>query len=128
MLTNNHGVFKFFCIVILFCWAIAFYVGLDIWFFYLLQKLLWIGPPNFKLTNQHTYGESNLVLMLHKLSQQNCDITVIGKRACREIANKSNFVSGFNMIESGSVVWEFLKGRKLPGLLALDRVYIENFR
>lgn len=93
-----------------------------------INKLLWIGPPNFKLTNQHTHGESNLVLMLHKLSQQNCDITVIGKRACREIANKSNFVSGFNMIESGSVVWEFLKGRKLPGLLALDRVYIENFR
>lgn len=97
-------------------------------FFHLLQKLLWIGPPNFRLTNQRTYGESNLVLMLHKLSQQNCDITVIGKQACREIANESNYVSGFNMIESGSVVWEFLKGRKLPGLLALDRVYIENLR
>nr|POF14424.1 phosphoglycerate kinase [Quercus suber] len=38
-------------------------------------------------------------------------------------SNESSSISEFNMLENASVVWEFLKGRKLPGVTALDRAY-----
>ncbi|KAI9153761.1 hypothetical protein LWI28_016164 [Acer negundo] len=41
--------------------------------------------------------------------------------ACKAITKESSSALGFNMVKNASVVWEFLKGRKLPGIMALDR-------
>jgi hypothetical protein len=94
----------------------------DIFFLIVLQKIIWIGPVKFCNTNQHTNGASKLAQMLDLLSQSNCDLTVVGNTACKLIMQESSSVSDFNMLENGSVAWEFLKGRKLPGVMALDRV------
>ncbi|KAK6943852.1 tRNA (guanine-N-7) methyltransferase, Trmb type [Dillenia turbinata] len=86
------------------------------------KKILWIGPVQFSIRGQLS-GASKLVMMLDKLIQSNCDVTVIGKMACKEIVKNSKFVSAYNMFENASILWEFLKGRTLPGLAALDRGY-----
>ena len=76
----------------------------------------------FSSSIQDTNGASNLAQMLDKLSQSNCDITVVGNMACKALMNEASCVSVHNMIENAAVVWEFLKRRTLPGLMALDRV------
>nr|XP_023877852.1 uncharacterized protein LOC111990295 isoform X2 [Quercus suber] len=87
------------------------------------KKVIWIGPVKFSNSNQHTNGASKLAQMLDLLSQSNCDLTVVGNMACKVIMQESSSISEFNMLENASVVWEFLKGRKLPGVTALDRAY-----
>lgn len=77
----------------------------------------------FSNSNQHTNGASKLAQILDLLSQSNCDLTVVGNMACKVIMQESSSISDFNMLENASVVWEFLKGRKLPGVMALDRAY-----
>ena len=76
----------------------------------------------FGLSNQDSNGTSKLAKLLGKLSQENCDVTVIGDMACKALMGESSMVYDCNIIENASVVWEFLKGRKLPGVMALDRV------
>lgn len=83
---------------------------------------MWIGPVKFSNSSQHTNGASKLAQMLDLLSQSNCDLTVVGNMACKVIMQESSSISEINMLENASVVWEFLKGRKLPGVTALDRV------
>uniref|UniRef100_A0A2N9I5Y3 Phosphoglycerate kinase n=1 Tax=Fagus sylvatica TaxID=28930 RepID=A0A2N9I5Y3_FAGSY len=101
--------------------------ALDIVRYFLLiafwMKVIWIGPVKFSNSNQHTNGASKLAQMLDLLSQSNCDLTVVGNMACKVIMQESSSISDFNMLENASVVWEFLKGRKLPGVMALDRAY-----
>ncbi|XP_050141732.1 uncharacterized protein LOC126617730 isoform X2 [Malus sylvestris] len=85
-------------------------------------KVTWIGPVKFRMSNC-TKGASILAQMLNQLSQSNCSVTVVGSMACEAMVKESNSVSHLTMIENASVVWEFLKGRKLPGVMALDRAY-----
>ncbi|KAI3792703.1 hypothetical protein L2E82_06591 [Cichorium intybus] len=89
------------------------------------KKIVWIGPIKFGFSNQDSYTTSILANLLGKLSQENCDVTFIGNMASKALMEESMvFNSSFcNIIENASVVWEFLKGRKLPGLMALDRGY-----
>lgn len=85
------------------------------------QKILWIGAVKFSSSHQESAGASKLAAMLYNLSQMNCDLIVVGKQACETFIGRSRHVTA-DMIENASIVWEFLKGRKLHGLLALDRV------
>ncbi|XP_009792555.1 uncharacterized protein LOC107791283 isoform X3 [Nicotiana tabacum] len=86
------------------------------------KKILWIGAIKFAASNQESAGTSKLAAMLYNLSQKNCDLIVVGKQACETFVGKSSYVT-VDLIENASIVWEFLKGRKLHGLLALDRAY-----
>ncbi|KAJ8537769.1 hypothetical protein K7X08_014309 [Anisodus acutangulus] len=86
------------------------------------KKILWIGAVKFGSSNQESAGASKLAVMLYNLSKKNCDLIVVGKQACETFVGKSSYVTA-DMIENASIVWEFLKGRKLHGLLALDRAY-----
>ncbi|CAL5419895.1 unnamed protein product [Camellia sinensis] len=70
-----------------------------------------------------TSGASKLATMLDKLNRRNCDITVVGNMACEALTSVSTSFSSHNMVDNASVLWEILKGRKLPGLMALDRAY-----
>ncbi|XP_034218768.1 phosphoglycerate kinase-like isoform X2 [Prunus dulcis] len=85
------------------------------------KKVTWIGPVKFRTSNC-TKGDSELAQMLNQLSQSNCNITVVGNTACDAMVKESNFTFNFTMIKDASVVWEFLKRRKLPGVMALDRL------
>ncbi|KAJ0771429.1 putative phosphoglycerate kinase [Helianthus annuus] len=87
------------------------------------KKVVWIGPVKFDSSVQDSNGTSILVKLLRKLSQRSCDVTVVGNMACKALRGESEVLSTCNIIENASVVWEFLKGRKLPGLVALDRGY-----
>ena len=80
----------------------------------------------FSLSSQDTSGGSKLAILLDKLNRRNCDITVVGNMACTALTRVSSSVSVRNMVDNVSVVWEILKGRQLPGLIALDRVCFLN--
>lgn len=77
----------------------------------------------FKQSDQASYGDSKLAVMLNELSQRDCDVTVVGHMACQAVMRTKRSASTFDLIENASIVWEFLKGRNLPGLVALDRAY-----
>ncbi|KAJ1412746.1 hypothetical protein SESBI_20180 [Sesbania bispinosa] len=87
------------------------------------KKIIWIGPVKFVDSRKHTNGVSKLVKILDQLSQSNCEITVIGTMACQLVRQEKSSLSFINMVENASVVWEFLKGRKLPGVTAIDRAF-----
>ncbi|KAI5561014.1 hypothetical protein BDE02_16G084200 [Populus trichocarpa] len=87
------------------------------------KKILWIGPVKFKFSGQCADGASKLAQALNDLRQRNCDITVVGNMACQAMVMESKSVLVNDMIENASVLWEFFKGRKLPGVMALDRAY-----
>ncbi|KAM6568883.1 hypothetical protein CsatB_016868 [Cannabis sativa] len=85
------------------------------------KKTMWIGPVKFHKSSCIS-GASKLAQILTQLSQNECDVTVVGNIACEALMKEPNPVSVCNMIYKASVVWEYLKGRKLPGVLALDRI------
>ncbi|KAJ6968608.1 phosphoglycerate kinase-like isoform X1 [Populus alba x Populus x berolinensis] len=87
------------------------------------KKILWIGPVKFKFSGECADGASKLAQALNELRQRNCDITVVGNMACQAMVMESKSVLVNDMIENASVLWEFFKGRKLPGVMALDRAY-----
>ncbi|PIN04608.1 3-phosphoglycerate kinase [Handroanthus impetiginosus] len=85
------------------------------------KKIIWIGPFRFSSSKQDKGGTFKLAEALGNLSS--CDITFVGKVEFEEALGKSKSFSSDNFVKSASVVWEVLKGRKLPGLMALDRAY-----
>ncbi|KAL1082975.1 hypothetical protein V6Z11_D09G168500 [Gossypium hirsutum] len=87
------------------------------------KKIIWIGPVKFSSSKPCTVGTSKLAQMLCKQSQCECEITIVGSTACEVIKNESNSLSSFNVLENASVVWEFLKEQKLPGVMSLNRAY-----
>ncbi|KAL3531964.1 hypothetical protein ACH5RR_005485 [Cinchona calisaya] len=85
------------------------------------QKILWIGQLKFGSLSAKAGGASKLGAMLDKLRRQNnLEIIVVGKMARRTVLGSD---TTYDVIENASIVWEFLKGRNLPGLMALDRAY-----
>ncbi|CAL0317375.1 unnamed protein product [Lupinus luteus] len=87
------------------------------------KKIMWIGPVKFVDSSKYTNGASRLAEVLDQLSQSNCEITAVGTTACQLMRQKKSSLSFISMIENATVVWEFLKGRKLPGVMAVDRAY-----
>ncbi|KAK7316183.1 hypothetical protein VNO77_34995 [Canavalia gladiata] len=87
------------------------------------KKIIWIGPVKFVDSSKYTDGAFKMAKILDQLSQSNCEITVVGTMACKLLRQEKSSLSFINMIENASVVWEFLKGRKLPGVMAVDRGY-----
>ncbi|KAL0409960.1 UNVERIFIED_CONTAM: Phosphoglycerate kinase [Sesamum latifolium] len=88
------------------------------------KKIIWIGPSRFSSSKQDKGGTLELAETLGNLSS--CDITFVGKIEFEEILGKSKSFSNDNFVKTAAVVWEVLKGRKLPGLLALDRVFLQS--
>ncbi|XP_027357972.1 uncharacterized protein LOC113867126 isoform X3 [Abrus precatorius] len=87
------------------------------------KKIIWIGPVKFVDSSKYTNAASKIAKILYQLSQSNCEITVVGTMACKMVRQEKSSLSFINMIENASVVWEFLKGRNLPGVMAVDRGY-----
>ncbi|XP_038904997.1 phosphoglycerate kinase, cytosolic-like isoform X2 [Benincasa hispida] len=87
------------------------------------SKIIWIGPVKFSDSSQSTCGTSKLARKLYDLTQRGCDVTVVGTTACKAMMQESSTLSAYNVFENASVVWDFFKGKPLPGVLALDRAY-----
>ena len=78
----------------------------------------------FGLSHSDAGEASRLGAVVDRLrSQNNLETILVGKVACTTVLG-SNL--NYSDIENASVVWEFLKGRSLPGLMALDRVCFQN--
>ncbi|KAK3001715.1 hypothetical protein RJ639_020666 [Escallonia herrerae] len=93
-----------------------------------LQNQLEIFPSDsildvkFGFANHESGRASELAQILDKLTQRNCCITVVGNVTSKAVIKESSSVSVFNVVKNAAVMWEFLKRRKLPGLMALDRL------
>ncbi|KNA22482.1 hypothetical protein SOVF_033860 isoform A [Spinacia oleracea] len=87
------------------------------------KKIIWIGPVKVRQSHENNDGDSKLALILDKVSQDGCHVTIVGHMACDAVLQISRSAPVHTMIEHASVVWEYLKGRNLPGLLAVDRAY-----
>ncbi|KAI3471876.1 hypothetical protein Pfo_028564 [Paulownia fortunei] len=75
----------------------------------------------FSSSKQDKGGTFKLAEALGTLSS--CNLTFVGKMEFEELLRKSKSFSNDSFFKSAAVVWEVLKGRKLPGLMALDRAY-----
>lgn len=75
----------------------------------------------FKLPSPSSYGMTELADVLVKLCESGCDVTVVGSASNKAIKSRSHSSATYSVIEDASVFWEFLKGRNLPGVMALDR-------
>uniref|UniRef100_A0A452YB76 phosphoglycerate kinase n=1 Tax=Aegilops tauschii subsp. strangulata TaxID=200361 RepID=A0A452YB76_AEGTS len=87
------------------------------------KKILWIGPTSFDLTEEFSVGATQLGQILNKASHNSCDIILVGGAACKAVKGMSDSSSQYTASENESIVWEFLKGRILPGIAALDKSY-----
>lgn len=87
------------------------------------KKILWIGPTSYDLTEEFSVGATQLGQILNKASQNSCDVIVVGGAACKAVKGISDSSSQYTAFENESIVWEFLKGRILPGIAALDKSY-----
>lgn len=81
---------------------------------------MWIGPLRFSSTQQDKGGTFKLAEALGTLSS--CNLNFVGKMELEDLLGKSKSFSNDNFLKSAAVVWDVLKGGKLPGLMALDRV------
>ncbi|KAL3825877.1 hypothetical protein ACJIZ3_021906 [Penstemon smallii] len=84
------------------------------------KKIMWIGSLKFSSSRHDKFGTFKLVEALRPLSQSSCNLTFVGNVEFNALFQKS---SNVNLVKNAAVVWELLKGRKLPGLMALDRAY-----
>ncbi|KAM0852105.1 hypothetical protein ACQ4PT_051977 [Festuca glaucescens] len=87
------------------------------------KKILWIGPTSYDATEEVSVGAIQLGQILDKASHNSCDVILVGSAACKAVKGISVSSSQYTTFENGSIVWEFLKGRILPGIAALDKSY-----
>lgn len=87
-----------------------------------MQKIFWIGSPDLGLLKKDTLGASQLAASLEKSSKNGCEIFVAGSTPCKAMGRISRLSSQIRLLKNTTVVWEFLKGRTLPGIAALDKV------
>jgi len=87
------------------------------------EKILWIGPTNYNLTETFSVGGTQLGEIMEKASSDSCDVVLVGSAACKAIERKTDSSSQYAEFQNATVVWEFLKGRILPGIAALDKCY-----
>lgn len=90
--------------------------------FFFVQKILWIGPTNYDLTEEFSVGGTQLGQIVEKASFDGRDVILVGSAACKAIKRKTDSSSQYTEFQNATVVWEFLKGRILPGIAALDKV------
>ncbi|XP_020084507.1 uncharacterized protein LOC109707563 isoform X2 [Ananas comosus] len=92
------------------------------------KKILWVGSSDCGLLKRNTVGASELAQMLETTRKSGCDVIVVGGAACKALAGISTSSPQYTMFHSASVVWEFLKGRTLPGVTALDKAYPHDIK
>ncbi|XP_065855843.1 phosphoglycerate kinase, cytosolic-like isoform X2 [Euphorbia lathyris] len=88
------------------------------------KKVICIGPMGFKSSSPCINSACKFAQKLSRLSEQDCEVIIVGNMARKEVMKESSSSSMvYDRIDSASIVWEFFKRRKLPGIMALDRAY-----
>ncbi|KAI4310411.1 hypothetical protein MLD38_035391 [Melastoma candidum] len=87
------------------------------------KKVVWIGPVRFKFPSPSSYGSTELAKVLVNLCEIGRDVTVVGSATNKAMKSRPNYSASYSVVEDASIFWQFLKGRKLPGVMALDRAY-----
>ncbi|CAA6655528.1 unnamed protein product [Spirodela intermedia] len=90
------------------------------------KKVLLIGPMTFKACEEGAVGVSMLSKILEKISGTGCEVSVVGNASYKSLVGPGDGPYSslpYKHFENASVVWEFLKGRALPGVAALDRAF-----
>lgn len=85
------------------------------------QKILWIGPVGFD-SLQNCISGTKLALIIKNTCGSSCDVTVVGHAACMSFVKMEKYPKEYKLIANAAAVWDFLKGRTLPGVAALDKV------
>ncbi|XP_078427592.1 uncharacterized protein LOC144700077 isoform X1 [Wolffia australiana] len=88
------------------------------------KKVLLIGPMTFKASEMGVEAGSTLSVILEKISSAGCDVSVVGNTAYNSLFSpgvQPCSISLYKHFKHASVVWEFLQGRTLPGVAALDK-------
>ncbi|CAL4933875.1 unnamed protein product [Urochloa decumbens] len=89
----------------------------------LYMKILWIGSTKYDLAEEFSVGATQLGQILEKASFDNCEVILVGSAACNALRRKTGSSTQCIEFKNATVVWEFLKGRILPGIAALDKRY-----
>ncbi|CAN6283378.1 unnamed protein product [Urochloa humidicola] len=89
----------------------------------LYKKILWIGPTNYDVEVEFSVGAKQLGQILEKPSFGSREVILVGSAACKALKQKTASSSQYIKFQNATVVWEFLKGRILPGIAALDKCY-----
>ncbi|CAL4925167.1 unnamed protein product [Urochloa decumbens] len=89
----------------------------------LYKKILWIGSTKYDLAEEFSVGATQLGQILEKASFDSCEVILVGNAACNTLRRKTGSSSQCIEFKNATVVWEFLKGRILPGIAALDKRY-----
>lgn len=92
-----------------------------LFFFLSCQKILWIGPVGFDSLQQSCSG-TKLALIIENTCRSSCDVTVVGHAACMAFVENGKYPKEYKLIENAAVIWDFLKGKILPGVATLDKV------
>uniref|UniRef100_A0A1D1ZJZ3 Phosphoglycerate kinase n=1 Tax=Anthurium amnicola TaxID=1678845 RepID=A0A1D1ZJZ3_9ARAE len=90
------------------------------------KKVLLIGPMNIRSSGQDVQGVPKLAIILGRISGMGCEVVVVGNANFQTFVGTKQWQDSFlsyKHFENASVIWEFLKGRTLPGVAALDRAY-----
>ncbi|KAG6479208.1 hypothetical protein ZIOFF_062669 [Zingiber officinale] len=87
------------------------------------KKVLLIGSISSGFLKEDTAGTAQLSLLLERLRTNGCDVILVGNAARKAFVDKPSFSNQHSIIRNASVVWEFLRGTKLPGVAALDKAY-----
>lgn len=86
------------------------------------QKITWIGPLKFSSSVDDNCGTVQLAETVSTIDQSRCDVTFVGKMESAELLEKLVALPNVHFLKNAAVAWKALKGRKLHGLMALDRV------
>ncbi|KAL6842357.1 hypothetical protein ACP4OV_027784 [Aristida adscensionis] len=89
----------------------------------LYKKILWIDPTNYDLKKECLAGGTWLGQILENTRSDECEVILVGNAACKAVNGMSDSLSGYIEFHNASIVWEFLKGRILPGIAALDKCF-----
>ncbi|WOL09858.1 hypothetical protein Cni_G18611 [Canna indica] len=90
------------------------------------KKVLLIGSVSSGYVKQEMAATSQLAVELERISKNGSEVFIVGDAACKAFAGKSSSLNQFSMFRNASVVWEFLRGTRLPGVAALDKAYPYN--
>ncbi|MQM05287.1 hypothetical protein Taro_038087 [Colocasia esculenta] len=89
------------------------------------KKVLVVGPINTRSSGHDVERVFKMCRILERISETGCEVVVVGNASYKTFfrRRKADSFLLYKHFENASVVWEFLKGRKLPAIAALDRAY-----
>ena len=85
------------------------------------KTVLWNGPAGYFENPNFALGSYEIAKMIIKKNKDNSVYSVVGGGDTIAVLNKINAISDFNFVSTaGGAFLEYLEGKKLPGITALN--------